>query len=256
MLHAILVGLVVGLCRMDMFFGYSMFSRPIVAASIVGLLLGDVTTGVIIGGILEVVFIGSFPVGAAVSPDGGSAAAIGTAFAIKSGGGIAIGSSFAVPLALLGGFLFILVKMINSVSSQFMLARLEKDDDKGATAIYLLGCWGATFFLYFLFGFLAVFFGSGAVEALVATIPTTVINGLASAGNMLPAVGFALLLRMVMTKKLAPYFFIGFMLAAYLGLPTIAITLFAAAIVMLVLASQNNRPAFVRAAEGGDDNEF
>lgn len=40
---------------------------------------------------------------------------------------------------------------------------------------------------------------------------------------MLPALGFALLMNLMFNKRVAPYFFLGFMLAAYLKLPVIAI---------------------------------
>jgi PTS system mannose-specific IID component len=43
------------------------------------------------------------------------------------------------------------------------------------------------------------------------------------AGNLLPALGFALLMNLLLRKAVAPYFFLGFLLAAYLKLPVIAI---------------------------------
>lgn len=43
------------------------------------------------------------------------------------------------------------------------------------------------------------------------------------ASGMLAAVGFALLLKMMWTKKLAVYFFIGFMMTTYLNLPLMAV---------------------------------
>ena len=67
--------------------------------------------------------------------------------------------------------------------------------------------------------------------------------------------GFALLLSMIMDKKLAPWFFIGFILAAYLQLPVIAVTALATAGVVLILVSRNENPA-TSTADEGDDNEF
>ena len=84
---ALLVGLILGLCKMEYFFGYCMICRPIVISTLTGLVLGDPVQGVILGSVLELMFIGSFPIGAAVSPDYGSAGAICTAFAIITTGG-------------------------------------------------------------------------------------------------------------------------------------------------------------------------
>ena len=74
-------------------------------------------------------------------------------------------------------------------------------------------------------------------------------------GNLLPAVGFGLLLTMIMDKKVAAWFFIGFILTAYLGMPTIAVTLLATAAVVLLLFAREDKPALSTAAEE-DDNEF
>lgn len=236
MTQAILAGLVLGLCKMDMFFGYSYLSRPLVASTLMGLALGDITQGVIIGGILEVIFIGSFPVGAAVSPDGAAAGVIGTAFAIMTNTGPELATALAVPIGLLGGFLFILVKLFNSFFATAMLGQLKNNKLEKASKIYIFGCWISTFGVYFLFGLLAVYSGSGAVQVFVDTVPVKVINGLAASANLLPAIGFAMLLKMIISKKMAPFFFIGFMLAAYLKMPTIAITLFGVMLVLIMLS--------------------
>ena len=60
---------------------------------------------------------------------------------------------------------------------------------------------------------------------------------------------------MIMDRKLAPWFFIGFILAAYLQLPVIAVTALATAGVVLILVSRNENPA-TSTADEGDDNEF
>ena len=254
MLQAVLAGLVLGICKMDMFFGYCYLSRPLVASTLMGLALGDVTQGIIIGGVLEVIFIGSFPVGAAVSPDGAAAGVIGTAFAIMTNSGAELATALAVPIGLLGGFLFIVVKLFNSVFSTAMGKQLEKRKMKAASRIYVIGCWISTFGIYFVFGLLAVYSGSGAVQTFVKSIPVDVINGLSAAANLLPAIGFAMLLKMIISKKMSPFFFIGFMLAAYLKLPTIAITRLAVMFVIIMLTPHNLNTSPAVGQEDIDDD--
>lgn len=251
--QALLVGLVLALCKSEWIYGYPMTGRPLVVATLTGLVLGDPVQGVIIGSVLELMFIGSFPVGAAVSPDFTSAGAICTAFAILTDGGEAVATALALPIALLGGFIFVGTKLINAATSQIMMKYLEKDDSKGATRIYMAGSFFTCAVIYFLYGFLCIFAGSAAVEAAVNAIPTVIINGLAAAANLLPAIGFALLLQMIISKKMAPFFFIGFILAAYLSIPTIAVTLLAVAVVFIIISNQNKQPVV---ADGGDENEF
>lgn len=252
---ALLVGLILGLCKMETWIGYAMLCRPIVVSTLTGLVLGDPVQGVILGSILELMFIGSFPVGAAVSPDYGSAGAICTALAIITDGGEAVVTAMALPIALLGGFIFIGSKLLNAVWGQMMLRQLEKDNSKKASAIYLGGAFVSTFVIHFVYGFVCIYAGSTAVQALVERIPTTVINGLAASANLLPAVGFAILLQMIISKKMSPFFFIGFMMAAYLGMPTIAVTLFAVMIVLIIITSQKEKTEVANIA-GGDENEF
>lgn len=153
LIQALLAGLVVGISKMDYFFGYNMLNRPIVEGALMGLVLGDPVTGTIIGATLEIVFLGSFPVGAAVSPDGGTAAGVSTAFAIITGAGAAVGTAFAVPLALLGGFAFVLCKFINNAFAEAMKAQLAKDNDKAARALFWAGSWIGTFGLTSLSAF-------------------------------------------------------------------------------------------------------
>lgn len=255
LVKAILVGLALAVCKSEWMYGWPMTGRPIVVATLTGLLLGDAVQGVIMGSILELMFIGSFPIGAAVSPDYTSAGAICTAFAILTGGGKAVATALALPIALLGGFIFIGCKLINAASGQIMMRYLEKDDSKGASRIYIAGSVFTCFILYFIYGFVCIFAGSTAVQAAVNAIPKVVINGLASAANLLPAIGFALLLQMIISKKMAPFFFIGFILAAYLSMPTIAVTLLAVMVVLIII-SQKKEPAMVEEGFGGDENEF
>ncbi|MDH4101024.1 MAG: PTS sugar transporter subunit IIC, partial [Nitrospirota bacterium] len=65
--------------------GQFMISQPIVAAPLVGLALGDVQTGLILGALLELVWISDLPVGKFVPPDSTAAAVIATGMSIIGG---------------------------------------------------------------------------------------------------------------------------------------------------------------------------
>ena len=49
-------------------------------------------------------------------------------------------------------------------------------------------------------------FGSKAVEAAVKAIPAVIMNGLTVCGNLLPAVGMAMLLKLLWNNKICVYF--------------------------------------------------
>ncbi|WP_443083778.1 PTS sugar transporter subunit IIC [Vibrio sp. V26_P1S5P106] len=68
-----------------------------------------------------------------------------------------------------------------------------------------------------------------AVEAL----PKTLIDGLGVAGGIMPAIGFAVLMKIMMKNAYIPYFILGFVAAAWLELPVLAIA--AAALAMALI---------------------
>jgi PTS system mannose-specific IID component len=88
------------------------------------------------------------------------------------------------------------------------------------------------------------------MKSFLDLIPTWVQSGLQVAGNMLPALGFALLMNLMFNKTVAPYFFLGFMLASYLKLPVIAIGGFGVIIALLVTQPAHEKPSI------SDDDDF
>ncbi len=65
------------------------------------------------------------------------------------------------------------------------------------------GLWAVNWALYSLVAFLGILFGSDAVSALMDAIPDVVMNGLIVCGGLLPAVGMAMLMKMLWDKKYA-----------------------------------------------------
>ena len=69
LVQAILIGLIAMFVTFEWMFGTNLGSRPIITGMLVGLVMGDLKTGIILGATLEMVFIGSITLGAAVPPD-------------------------------------------------------------------------------------------------------------------------------------------------------------------------------------------
>src|SRR5699024_9142481 len=82
--------------------------------------------------------------------------------------------------------------------------------------------------------FLALYLGVDAVETLLDSTPEWLQNGIEVAGNLLPALGFALLLMTLVTPLLFPFFFIGFLAAAYLDIGVLGVALFGFIIVVII----------------------
>lgn len=231
---AILVGLAMAvLWFLEKMGGTPMVIRPIVVAPVIGALLGDLQTGVLVGATLELVFMGAIQIGAAVPPDVLVGAGLGTAFAIQSGQGADIALALALPIAILAQSLKVIVFIVRSWFMDLAMDLAKAGDIKKLYALNLGGLLLQSF-MYFAVGFVAMLFGSPAVEAFVNNIPEVVLNGLSVAGGLLPAVGFALLLLPMMTKKNAVYFVFGFILISYLKLPIMAVTIIGVVVAFVV----------------------
>ncbi len=218
----LLIALIAMFGHSEDFLGTTLLSRPLVLGPLVGLVLGDVTQGVIIGATLELIFMGNIKVGAAIPPDVITGGVLGTAFAIISGKGPAIALAIAVPVSILAEMvisgLFVLRAMLNKKFSQYA----DEGDFAGIQRLHITSGLLRPLLMGIII-MLALQLGAGAMKSFLDLIPAWVQTGLQVAGNMLPALGFALLMNLMFNKNMAPYFFLGFMLAAYLKLPVIAI---------------------------------
>lgn len=216
-----------------------MVIRPIVVAPLIGFFLGDVTTGAIIGATLELIFMGAIQIGAAVPPDVLVGAGLGTAFAIISGNGVEVALALALPIAILAQSLKVIVFIVRSWFMDFAMKLAEDANIKGMIALNFAGLLLQSA-MYFTVGFVAVLFGSPAVEAFVAAIPAVIMSGLTVAGGLLPAVGFALLMQPMMTGKNIIYFILGFALIAYLKLPIMAVTILGVAVAYMIVVEKGS----------------
>ena len=98
--------------------------------------------------------------------------------------------------------------------------------------------------------------GSDAVQSFLAIIPAFIIRGISVAAGILPALGFAMLGKILISPKVAPYFLLGFLLAAYLNVPVLGIALLGVIIVALMLVNDQNKPNNTAVVDGGADDDF
>ena len=101
LLKAILIGLIAAYGCFDYQLGTLYAFRPITLGPLVGLVLGDLKTGVEIGATLELMFMGSVSVGAYIPPDVTVGGVLATAFAIQLGKGTEAAVALAMPIAVI-----------------------------------------------------------------------------------------------------------------------------------------------------------
>lgn len=225
MTEALLVGFTVLVLEfVETWFSYPMTTRPLVVGTAIGIVLGDVTTGVIIGAELELVFMGVMAIGGTVPPDACAGTAVGTAYAIILGKGVEVAFALAIPTSILCEMLFVPLVALRSLWSPFIDKWVDKGNYKILEIMVPVVSLTDYVFKALICG-TAVLIGSEAMSAFVDALPTVLLDGMGVASGMLAAVGFALLLKMMWTKKLCVYYFLGFILAAYCNMPLMAIAI-------------------------------
>ena len=250
LLQAILLGLVAMLGNAEYLFGTSLLSRPLVMGTLTGIVLGDIQTGVTLGATLELAFMGAFSIGASIPPEMISGTVLGTAFTITTGAGPETALTVGLPVASL-------VLIAKNVGMVFILPPFVHKADKyaaegnmpGVARMHLFG-------VNLIIGVIVAcgyYAGGPAVQALLNVIPTWISNGLQITMGLLPAIGFGLLLMMIMEKDVACFFFLGFALSVYLKIPVTAIAIFG--VIIAIVLTQLRSNSAQTAIEGGVDED-
>lgn len=195
---------------------------------IAGLIMGDMKTGLLIGGTFQLMSLGVAGLGGASVPDYSLATLVGTFLAVRTGSGLSTAVAVGLPVGLLAINLDVLVKILNNFVAHAMQKLAHKRQFK---KMRLVGLLGPTMFAIknMLVMLIIVAVGPNAVKAILKIIPTWVTNGLNIAGGMLPVLGIALLMHYMPAKKYMWAIMVGYVFSAYLKLPIIGVSILGAA---------------------------
>lgn len=211
-LQIVLVFLVTFVAAIDQFSFLESLYQPIVTGLVIGAILGNVETGLIVGGTYQLMTIGNMPVGGAQPPNaviGGIMAAV---LAISLNLEPTAAVAMAIPFALLGQYGVTLLFTAMSVFMKKADEYAHAANGRGIAAINYI----EMIILGTIFGVVVtLFFVGGATfgQTIVNAIPAWLMSGLTAAGLMMRFVGFAILLKVMMNRELWGFFFIGFALA-------------------------------------------
>lgn len=255
--QALLLALVAFIAQCDYAMGTSLISRPIVTGFLTGLVMGDVKMGLIMGATLELAFIGSFAIGGAIPPDVVTGGILGVAFAISSGAGVETALLLALPIAtftliLKNAYLGVFIPILCHKADTYT----EDANLKGIERMHLISGFGLSLMLAVVV-FFSYLLGSDTISALLKTIPEFIHKGLAVTTGLIPALGFAMLAKLLITKKVLPYFFVGFAIAIYTEIPLTGIAIFGALIAIITVnpTSQLKSAENNSIVESGDDDD-
>ncbi len=215
--YALYVALI---CTIIGWLGYGINSfginKPIIAGPIVGLLLGDIKTGIYIGATLTLVYLGIVGVGAAIPVNQTIATTVSTALTIITKIDPELAMALAVPVAVLGQLDRMLAWVINSAWMHLGDKFAANDNLRGIEMLSWVG--SLVFFIAeFVPVFLCIYLGSTFVGSLNELMPAWFMGWLKTATGMLPALGFGMLYTMMYKKEFIAYFIVGFVVSAYFG---------------------------------------
>jgi len=213
--------------------GWYTLTRPLVASLFVGLVLGDVKTGITIGVAVQAVFIGLITPGGTIPADLSFVSFLGIPLAMVAGAEPDVAVSISVGFGVIG----VAVWQVISVGNAWFAHKADDYAEDGRIDdIISLNYWAQipTFILRGVLPFIILVAGSGVAEGLVSFIETQIpwlMTYLGLVGGALPAVGIAILVQQIAPdSKMVLWLLIGWTLVAYFKLPIVGVAVMGALI--------------------------
>lgn len=231
--------------------------RPIVLCSIIGIVLGDPKTGIIMGGMLEAVYMGINAIGGVTAANASAGATISTCLVILGGMEIETAVALAMPVGTILNISRNITSACKTLVQPIIYNIVKSGNMKKFKPALLLAEFTVGRLLDPILNFFMIAFGIAGVEALMGTFPAFILTGLSAAGNMLTVVGLAVLAVNIWNVESAVFILVGFILSKILGLGSLAVAILVGAVGVMVffrekeiLELKNQRVAVV--TEGDD----
>lgn len=251
--------LIVGL---DFFLEAFFVFRPLIVSTLAGFILGDVTLGLKVGALIELAFAGYTPAGGTQLPNPVFAGLMGTVLAYTTGCSPEAALGLCLPFSFLGQYIIL---FFYSAFSFFMGKADEAAADADTKAIIRINVttMAIVSITYGVLAFLCTYVAQAPMASLVNALPEVITRGFEVAGGILPAVGFGMLLRVMMKVKYLPYFIAGFLMACFLDMPNLLpVALLGAIFALIDFFTAKQRKDDINEAlanasvnnYGGDDN--
>lgn len=250
---AILVIIVAFFAGMEGILDEFQFHQPLVACTLIGLATGHLVPCIMLGGSLQMLALGWANIGAAVAPDA-ALASVASAIILVLGGkfdkdGIAAAIAVAVPLAVAGLFLTMIVRTL-AVPIVHIMDRAAEEGNYRKIELWHMIAVAMQGVRIALPAALLLMIPSEQVANLLNSMPAWLNEGMAIGGGMVVAVGYAMVINMMATREVWPFFIIGFVVAAISQLTLIALGALAIALALIYL----NLSEMGGSGKGGSSN--
>lgn len=241
LLQGILLALWAFIVGIDFWLEALFIFRPIIVATVTGIILGNPTLGIVAGGLAELTFAGLTPAGGTQPPNPILAGVMTVVIAHTSGNSAAASLGLSLPFSFLMQYVILFFYSTFSLFMRRADAAADAADSKGimklATMLTLIV--GAS---YAIIVFLSAYVAQDVMRNFVENLWPWVAHGFEIAGGILPAVGFGMLLKVMMKASYIPYLIIGFMVASFLPFSNLLpVALVGLAIALIIFNIDNDR---------------
>lgn len=212
--------------------------RPIIAGPVVGLMLGDFQTGVIMGASLEGIFMGVSAIGGSIPSNALLGTIIAVSYTVLSGADIETGLAIAMPIGVLVSSFGSFFTPLFAATSPYW----EELAASGNTKKFIVYNVLFTVIGYNIMDcaiiFASVAFGTEALQGFLNAVPAFVSTGLSAASGIMIGVGYAILLSMLWRKDIVFYLIVGYVLTVYGNVPTMGVALVGAFLAIFVFMQE------------------
>jgi PTS system mannose-specific IIC component len=192
-------------------FPQAMLSRPIVAATLSGALLGDAAGGLLAGAALELVALETLPVGASRYPEWGSASVVGGAIVgthNDRAGALSVALLAAIAVGWIGGWTMVELRTLNARWAKRLRPAIERGERRAVVGLQLAGL-GADFVRGFLLTWLALLAFRPVTRAVLGVWGADAQLSRAVAVTVAASVGAAAVWKLFRVTEHARWYLVG-----------------------------------------------
>lgn len=217
--QALLCGIIYWLGEANLpFVGLWTLQRPLVCGFLTGCVLGNPVMGAVVGGTINLVYLGFISAGGSMPADMALAGVLGVSYAITGNLDANTALAIAVPLGLLGTIVWYLRMTFDSIFVHMGDKWVAEGKFKNlylsnvilpqmfAAVICIIPC------------FLAAYFGADYIQSFIDLCAGKPLQIFQIIGGMMPALGIAITLQYIFKGEARIFLFLGFMIATCFGL--------------------------------------
>lgn len=217
------------------------FHQPLVACTLIGLVSGHLSEGILLGGYLQMMALGWANVGAAVAPDialasvaSGILMVQGLSSSVDPDLVISGAIGIAIPLSVIGLFLTKLcrtraISFVQNMDAAAQEGNMHKMEFWHRCGIVMQGC------RVMIPALVLLMIPTSWIAIGLESLPLWILEGLRAARGLIPALGFAIVINVLASKETWVFFALGFCLACIQSLSLVALSVLGAGMMLIYM---------------------